>query len=379
MISIKRYMDTNTGVPLVDEPEVNEPLSVAMDCYRSALRAVGRSAAQACPASGSELDLQLAKLVGQLPLEPAAQAVKQVESGVEERLGQWGQETAQYLQEKADGVKELLMMLARTAESVGERDQRYANQFSDLTSDLRTIANLEDLTQVRSSLVRKAGELKSCVDKMAKESEFSITQLKFKVSDYETKLKSVEQLALKDSLTGLANRRCAEGRMEWYVAQKQAHCVSILDLNGFKEINDQYGHAAGDDLLKQFASELRNCMRSTDLVARWGGDEFIVVLSCELAAAKPQINRIREWVLGDYTIHSGSDKSLKVDIDASIGVAQWLPGKTVKQVIEQADAAMYLDKKQSRKRWLCEPQTGVPHGQHGACADHEAGFPSVQH
>jgi hypothetical protein len=60
-------------------------------------------------------------------------------------------------------------------------------------------------------------------------------------------------------------------------------------------------------------------------------------------------------------------------------VAQWLPGKTVKQVIEQADAAMYLDKKQSRKRWLCEPQTGVPHGQHGACADHEAGFPSVQH
>ena len=103
-------------------------------------------------------------------------------------------------------------------------------------------------------------------------------------------------------------------------------------------------------------------------MARWGGDEFIVVLNCELAAAKPQINRIREWVLGDYSIHAGSDKSLKVDIDASIGVAQWLPGKNVKQVIEQADAAMYLDKKQSRKRRLCEPQPGVPHGQHGVCA-----------
>ena len=370
-------MDTNTGLPLVDEPVANGPLAVAMDCYRSALRAIGRSAAQACPASGSELDLQLAKLVGQLPDEPAARAVQQVESGVEERLGQWAQETEDYLREKADGVKELLMMMARTAESVGERDQRYANQFSDLTSDLRTIANLEDLTQVRSSLVRKAGELKNCVDKMTQESQYSITQLKFKVSDYEVKLKSVEQLALKDSLTGLANRRCAEGRMEWYVAQKQTYCVSILDLNGFKEINDQHGHAAGDDLLKQFASELRNCMRSTDLVARWGGDEFIVVLNCELAAATPQINRIREWVLGDYSIQAGSDKSLKVDIDASIGVAQWLPGKNVKQVIEQADAAMYLDKKQSRKRRLCEPQPGVPHGQHGVCASHEVGFPSV--
>ena len=366
MISIKRYMDANTRVPLVDEPVVNEPLTVAMDCYRSALRAVGKSAAQACPAPGSELELQLARLVGQLPVEPAPRAVQQMESEVEERLNQWAQETEEYLREKADGVKELLMMLARTAESVGERDQRYANQFSELTSDLRTIANLDDLTQVRSSLVRKAGELKSCVDKMTQESQFSITQLKFKVTDYETKLKSVEQMALKDSLTGLANRRCAEGRMEWYVAQKQAYCVSIIDLNGFKEINDQHGHAAGDDLLKQFASELRNCMRSSDLVARWGGDEFIVVLSCELAAAKPQINRIREWVLGDYTIHAGTSASLKVDVDASIGVAQWLPGKAVQEVIEQADAAMYLDKKQSRKRWLCEPQMGVPHGQHGA-------------
>jgi len=364
LISIKRYMDGNTGPVLVDEPVVNEPLAVAMDCYRSALRAVGKSAAQACPAPGSELDLQLAKLVGQLAEEPAAKALRQLESDVEEQLGQWAQETAQYLQEKADGVKELLMMLARTAESVGERDQRYANQFSDLTSDLRTIANLDDISQVRSSLVRKAGELKSCVDKMTQESQFSITQLKFKVTDYETKLKSVELLALRDSLTGLANRRCAEGRMEWYVAQKQPYCVSILDLNGFKEINDHHGHAAGDDLLKQFAGELRNCMRSTDLVARWGGDEFIVVLSCELAAAKPQINRIREWVLGDYTIQSGSDASLKVDVDASIGVAQWLPGKAVKQVIEQADAAMYLDKKQSRNRRLCEPESAVAHGQH---------------
>ena len=370
-------MDANTKAPMDVKPVANEPLEVAMDCYRSALMAVGKSAAQACPAPGSELELQLAKLVGQLPDEPAAKALRQLESAVEERLGQWGQETAQYLQEKADGVKELLMMLARTAESVGERDQRYSNQFSDLTSDLRTIANLDDLGQVRSSLVRKASELKNCVDKMTQESQFSISQLKFKVSDIETKLKSVEQLALKDSLTGLANRRCSEGRMEWYVAQKQAYCVAILDLNGFKDINDQHGHAAGDELLKQFASELRNCMRATDLVARWGGDEFIVVLSCELAAAKPQINRIREWVLGDYSIDAGSGATVKVDVDASIGVAQWLPGKTVKQVIEQADAAMYLDKKQSRRRWQCEPQAGLPSDRHSVLPDQGVALPSV--
>lgn len=377
MISIKRYMDAKPGELPIEEPDANEPLVAAMDCYRSAMMVVGKSAAQACPTPGNDLELQLAKLVGRLPVEPTARVVRQIESDVEKELYRWAQEAEEYLREKADGVKELLMMLARTAESVGERDQRYANQFSDLTSDLRTIANFDDLAQVRSSLVRKATELKSCVDKMTQESQQSIVQLKTKVVGYESRLKSMEQLALKDSLTGVANRRCAEGRMEWYAAQKLMYCVAIIDLNNFKEINDEYGHEAGDELLKQFASELRNCLRPTDLVARWGGDEFIVVLSCDLAAAKPQIDRIREWALGDYKIQTGSDKSTKVDIDASFGVAQWLTGMNVKQVIAQADAEMYQDKKQSRKRWLCEPHTGVPHGQHGLSRSHEAGFPSV--
>jgi len=377
LISIKRYMDAKPGELPIEEPDANEPLVAAMDCYRSAMMVVGKSAAQACPTPGNDLELQLAKLVGRLPVEPTARVVRQIESDVEKELYRWAQEAEEYLREKADGVKELLMMLARTAESVGERDQRYANQFSDLTSDLRTIANFDDLAQVRSSLVRKATELKSCVDKMTQESQQSIVQLKTKVVGYESRLKSMEQLALKDSLTGVANRRCAEGRMEWYAAQKLMYCVAIIDLNNFKEINDEYGHEAGDELLKQFASELRNCLRPTDLVARWGGDEFIVVLSCDLAAAKPQIDRIREWALGDYKIQTGSDKSTKVDIDASFGVAQWLTGMNVKQVIAQADAEMYQDKKQSRKRWLCEPHTGVPHGQHGLSRSHEAGFPSV--
>ena len=355
LISIKRFMETDTAVlPVeepVDKPMSNDPLAVTMDCYRSALRAVGKSAAQAGYALGSELELQLVKLVGQLPAEPAPSTVQQLENDVEVELDRWGHETAVYLREKTDGVKELLMMLASTTESVGERDHRYANQFSELTSDLRTIANLDDLTQVRTSLVRKATELKSCVDTMTQESQQLITQLQSQVVVYETKLKTAEDLVLKDTLTGIANRRAAEKRMEWHIAQKQVCCVAVIDLNKFKEINDRYGHAAGDDLLKQFASELQNSMRKTDLVARWGGDEFIVVLNCELSEAERQIERIHKWTLGDYTIQDGgSDKSLKVHVGASIGVAQWQPGDTVEQVIARADAKMYMDKEQSRKR-----------------------------
>ena len=215
----------------VAKTTTDDPLAVTMECYRSALRAVGKSAAQASTALGSELEMQLAKLVGQLPTEPTPSAVRQLESGVEVELERWACETAQYQREKADGVKELLIMLARTTESVGERDQRYANQFSELTADLRNIANLDDLTQVRSSLVRKATELKSCVDTMTQESQHLITDLQTQVVVCETKLKTVEELVLKDSLTGIANRRCAEKRMEWYAVQKQVYCVAVIDLN----------------------------------------------------------------------------------------------------------------------------------------------------
>lgn len=349
MISIKKYLDANSQVLLVDEPETNNLLAVTMDSYRSSLHAIGTSAAHACLASGVDLESQLAKLVSRLPAEPTPVAVKRLQVDVEDQLNLWANTTAKYLQDKADGVKELLIMLSRTAESVGERDGRYTNQFCGLTADLQAIANLDDLTQVRSSLVRKAGELKSCVDLMAKESQRSIAELKSRVSNYETKLKTVEELALKDSLTGIANRRCAEGRMEWYAAQKQVFSAAMLDLNGFKAINDRHGHTVGDGLLRQFAIELQNSMRSTDLVARWGGDEFIVVLNCELAATKPQIDRIRQWTFGDYTIQVGNGKAnLKVDVSAAIGVAQWVPGMPRQQVIEKADAAMYQDKKQLR-------------------------------
>ena len=155
---------------------------------------------------------------------------------------------------------------------------------------------------------------------------------------------------MKDPLTGLANRRSVEERLEWIVAENQPHCVIVLDLNGFKEINDKYGHAAGDDLLKKFAHELQKNIRSDDLVGRWGGDEFIILLNRDLETAQLQVERMREWVFGNYAIESSGGKNkVRVRVEASVGLAQWLPGKTTRGVIEQADTAMYLDKQASRK------------------------------
>ena len=349
MISLKKYLDMAADTCQSVEPVSNELQSTILESYRSALRAIGSSGFKACPAVGTDLQQNLASLQNTLSGSLTPELVKEAQKQVEDQLLQWGGQTSDYFKAKANEVKELLIVLARTAESVGERDQRYANHFSQFTTRLQTIADLEDLTQVRASLVKGASELKTYVDQMALDSHQSVAQLRAEVSTYETKLKAVEELALRDALTGLANRRNVEERMEWRVEHQQGFCVVVLDLNRFKQVNDTYGHLAGDDLLKQFSQELRSNLRGSDLAGRWGGDEFIVVLDCDLKGAKCQIERMQKWVFGEYSIQLGPGKGeLKVRVDASVGVAQWQPGETLQEVIDRADAAMYKDKKLAR-------------------------------
>ena len=331
--------------------DVEALFPILLQAYRAQLATMGKCGAKACPAVGSEMQQNLAKFDAQLAGELTAPSLTETEKQIEQELEQWGGRAEEYFKSKANEIKELLIVLARTAESMGERDQRYAGHFSDFTSQLKNIANLEDITQVRSTLVRRAGELKTYVDQMAQDSRKSVEQLRTEVTAYETRLKAVEQLAQQDPLTGLANRRSVQERMEWLIGHQQIFCLVMVDLNGFKQINDTHGHVAGDNLLRQFAHELRSNTRSSDLVGRWGGDEFVIILDCDYNRAAIQIERMQKWVFGEYTILSKkSSGEQKIRVDASLGVAQWGPDETVQQVIERADMIMYEAKAQVSKK-----------------------------
>jgi len=345
VISLKKYLDMD----FAGEQAASELLGVVLESYRSLLLAIAKSGVRACPPVGADLEKKLTELNQRLSQDITPPLVQKTQRQAEDQLEQWAGRNAEYFKGKANEAKELLVVLARTAESIVERDQRYASQFTQLSGRLQSIADLEDLPQVRSFLLQGASELRSCVDRMTQDSQQSVAQLQTEVSSYETKLKAVEQLALQDTLTGLANRRYVEERIEWRIEHKQTFSIVMIDLNGFKQINDTYGHLAGDSLLKQFAEELRANSRTPDIVGRWGGDEFIAVIDCDFHGAKAKVERLRKWALGEYTIQLGNGKSLKVPVDASIGIAQWQTGETMREVLEHADSIMYRDKQVAKK------------------------------
>lgn len=349
MISIKKYLELDLRVPSAHEAVEDGPFAAAMECCRGVLAAVGRSAVQISPGLGEDLEANLKGLDRRLSIERSAQAIRQAKGQVEVQLNEWSTRASEYYKSKTDEVKELLIVLAETAEFVGTKDQGYANKLKTLTGRLESIANLDDLTQIRSSIVQNAAEMRKSVEQMARAGQELVSQLRAQIDTYENRLKSVEHLALKDELTGLANRRSIEERIGFCIANRQEFSIVMLDLNQFKFVNDTYGHPAGDDFLKQFASELQVKTRSCDLVGRWGGDEFVMVLSCDMDAASAHAARISEWVFGTYTLRGPGGRSFEIHADAAIGVAQWQPGKTSDQLVAEADAAMYAEKKRPRE------------------------------
>ncbi len=161
----------------------------------------------------------------------------------------------------------------------------------------------------------------------------------------------LEQMALSDPLTGLDNRRAFDRRLAEKVAQAERYTRSftglLLDIDHFKPINDTYGHPFGDRALVAVAQALKRAMRTSDVVARIGGEEFALLLDeTRHNAVANTANRLRQAIIA-----AGATLSVReLTLTASLGVAYRRPGETGDVLMARADAALYQAKQTGRNR-----------------------------
>jgi diguanylate cyclase (GGDEF)-like protein len=159
-------------------------------------------------------------------------------------------------------------------------------------------------------------------------------------------LREVRRLAINDELTGLANRRHMQERLE----QERNRCerggghfsIAVIDLDHFKRINDTQGHAAGDEVLRAFAARSVATLRAADVLSRWGGEEFLLLLPDTRGdQAQASVMRLLEHV---RRLALPNDLALSF----SAGVTEYRPGETVPQTLARADRQMYAAKQAGR-------------------------------
>lgn len=165
----------------------------------------------------------------------------------------------------------------------------------------------------------------------------------------------LERAASTDTLTGAWNRRrleeCVLNEIDRLRRYHHPLCVLILDVDHFKQINDTYGHAAGDGVLQELAALLKSRLRAADSLARWGGEEFVVLC--------PNTRRSTAALLAERLRRLIAQASFPVvgKVTASIGVAECLPGESWEQWFQRCDAALYRAKTGGRNQVQVSPET----------------------
>lgn len=177
------------------------------------------------------------------------------------------------------------------------------------------------------------------------------TRLKEQKTALEEALERIHDMATRDELTGLPNRRYMMAQLHEHALRRSRgglpFYIGMVDLDHFKSVNDTYGHAVGDDVLRAFGSQARTVLRTTDLIGRWGGEEFLLVLP-ETQSDGPTVGVARLRSNLDAAQVSAAEPHLRVAF--SSGFTRYVEGEPIGQAIERADRALYQAKSAGRNR-----------------------------
>ena len=287
------------------------------------------------------------------PLNPAV--IEEAERSLQEVIRQ-----QTLLKDSLNATKSTLKeMVASFIDELGKLSTATGDYHDAIENLAQQIRQTEDVNQLNVLLEEVLSETRSIQDS-ALQSRQEVLRAREKVAAAETRigelereLATVSEKVREDHLTGTLNRRGLVTAFEREIAiaerQSQTLCVALLDIDNFKEFNDQLGHQAGDDVLVHLAQVMKETMRPSDIVARYGGEEFMLLLpNTEVELAVSVIGRLQRELTRRFFLHDHK----KLLITFSAGVANHVAGEKQADVIARADQALYEAKVAGKNRVL---------------------------
>jgi diguanylate cyclase len=251
-------------------------------------------------------------------------------------------------------VKNMMKTFVERLGSVAASTGDYHDKLGGYTRRIGDAGDIAELNQVLAELLRETRQVQDDTlktrDRMLQAHQ-EVQDAEQRIRDLETKLQQMSELAREDQLTGSLNRRGLDDVFERELARADRRgtplCVALLDLDNFKRLNDTYGHLAGDGALRHLVGVVKDSLRSMDVIARLGGEEFVILLpETAVEAAAQTMTRLQRELTRHFFLHDNE----KLLITFSAGVALRLPGEDQTALIHRADRAMYKAKHSGKNR-----------------------------
>lgn len=256
-------------------------------------------------------------------------------------------------------LKDLIQRLLGELGELGEHAGRFGDSVGRHAEAIARAETLESLAGVVQALVEEShavGERVRSTQQRLQHDHDRAAELEQRVRTLESELRRLSDEVATDALTAVANRRGLQQAFDAEAAriaratagaQDAALAVGLIDIDNFKKLNDSLGHAAGDEALKSLAAAVSQRLRPVDTVARFGGEEFVVLLPDTAAdEAQQALTRLQRELTASLFMHEGRE----VFVTFSAGVTAWRPGEALEAALERADEALYEAKRTGKNR-----------------------------